>query len=130
MGFGVDFTIFKLLVTEINDKCELISFLSPHWNRIKVTGAFPSIFTDKFMADIVAFKDLKLCKADMFFFNSNDPSNLPEYISSELIDTDIVDVVVVVAGAAGDSLLAEAWVEIVEVFFALVLVPALKDAIC
>ena len=130
MGFGVNFAIFELLITEINDKCELISFLSPHWNKIKITGAFPSIFTDKFMADIVSFEDLELCKADMLFFDSNDPSNLPEHISSELIDTDIVDVVVVVARATGDSLLAEAWVEIVEVFFALVLVPASEDAIC
>jgi hypothetical protein len=59
------------------------------------------------MADIVSFEDLELCKADMLFFDSNDPSNLPEHISSELIDTDIVDVVVVVARATGDSLLAE-----------------------
>jgi hypothetical protein len=60
------------------------------------------------MADIVAFEDLELRKPDMFFFHSNDPSNLPQHISSELIDTDVVDVVVVVAWAAGDSLLAEA----------------------
>lgn len=60
------------------------------------------------MAYIVAFEDLELCKPDMFFFYSNDPSNLPQHISSKLIDADIVDVVVVVAGAAGYSLLAEA----------------------
>jgi hypothetical protein len=30
MGFGVDFAIFEFLITEINDKRELISFLSPH----------------------------------------------------------------------------------------------------
>jgi hypothetical protein len=66
----------------------------------------------------------------MIFLHGNDPADLLENVSPKLIDTDIVDVVVVVAGAAGDSLLAETWVEIVEVFFALVLVPALEDAIC